>query len=652
FPNMNLQKYSIGTRLSFGFFVIVLCLLFISVVGYLQLAHTNDDTDIIVKDRLVKVNLAHTIESEINRQSRALRTAIIAQDEKIIDQELKKIESSKPLIQQSLQKLSETVQTAEGKAGLARILKARQEFIQHEDQLVQLIKNGRSETARNYLLTNMIAAQTEYLSSVEDFSTMQRRMIDTFAEDANISAEKGERVIVWMAVFSLIASVLISVVTTRSIVDPLKRLQQGMKQVERTSDFSQRIQVSGADEVGQASSSFNDMLSVQQNALTQVNQAVGAMAAGQFETTVTAALRGDLNITKDAINQSIQSMKMTMAAINHAMDALSKGRFDVQINAEVSGEFRTTLNQADQAIRMLHDMLGDVGKTMANVAKGDLNGRVMANGQGDLDALKSNINSSLTSLGQAIRSIGQNAQLVSSASGETTTAVDQLSDNAATQKSAISQVALALKHTTESVADVSRNTAIASENSQRAMVALQEGMQKMADMVEVVDRIAANSKKISGISSVIEKIADKTNMLSINAAVEAAHAGENGKGFGVVADEVGALATSSASSSKEITELVRQASEETRLAVSTVQEVSKEMRVIQADASATHQTLQRIAAALEEQSSAIEEISMNVNSLERIAHSNASAAEEMAQTAGELNKIAAETRQEIAHFRT
>lgn len=649
---MNLQKYSIGTRLSFGFFVIVLCLMFISVVGYLQLVHTNDDTDIIVKDRLVKVNLAHTIENEINRQSRALRTAILAQDEKIIDQELKKIESSKPLIQQSLQKLSESVQTAEGKAGLARILKARQEFIQHEDQLVQLIKNGRNETARSYLLTNMMMAQTEYLSSVEDFSTMQRRMIDAFAEDANISAEKGERIIVWMAVFSFIASILISVVTTRSIVDPLKRLQQGMKEVERTSNFSQRIQVSGADEVGQASRSFNDMLSVQQNALTQVNQAVGAMAAGQFETTVTADLKGDLNITKEAINQSIQSMKMTMAAINHAMEAMSKGRFDIQVNAEVSGEFRTTLNQADQAIRMLHNMLGDVGKTMANVAKGDLNGRVMANGQGDLNDLKSNINSSLSTLGQAIRSIGQNAQLVASASGETTTAVDQLSDNAATQKSAISQVALALKHTTESVADVSRNTAIASDNSQRAMVALQEGMQKMADMVEVVDRIAANSKKISGISSVIEKIADKTNMLSINAAVEAAHAGENGKGFGVVADEVGALATSSASSSKEITELVRQASEETRLAVITVQEVSKEMQIIQSDASATHQTLQRIAAALEEQSSAIEEISMNVNSLERIAHSNASAAEEMAQTASELNKIAAETRQEIAHFRT
>jgi methyl-accepting chemotaxis protein len=93
------------------------------------------------------------------------------------------------------------------------------------------------------------------------------------------------------------------------------------------------------------------------------------------------------------------------------------------------------------------------------------------------------------------------------------------------------------------------------------MVALQEGMQKMADMVQVVARISANSEKINGISNVIEKIAYKTNMLSINAAVEAAHAGEHGKGFGVVADEVGALATSSASSSQEITQLVKQAVE-------------------------------------------------------------------------------------------
>jgi methyl-accepting chemotaxis protein len=649
---INFQKFTIGTRLSLGFLVVMLCLLFIAVVGYYELKHVNEDTDIIVKDRLVKVTLAQQMENEINRQSRALRTALIASDEDVVAQELQKVKTSVTVVAQAFQRLQEIVQTEEGKAGMARILQAQNAFIGHEKKLIEMIEDGQIRSARTYLLTSMIDVQNEYLDSVEEFAVMQRKMIDLFAQDATDSAEEGERIILWTSILSLFLAAGVAVLTTRAIVRPLQRLEQGMKQVERTCDFSHRIPVSGADEVGQASQAFNDLLSVQQSALSQVNQAVGAMAAGDFEASVTAELKGDLNTTKEAINQSIQSMKLTMAAIQHAMTALSMGRFDVQVSAEVAGAFRTTLHQANQAIHMLNTMMSDVGSTMAHVAQGDLLGRVQAQGHGDLETLKANINSSLTSLASAVRAIGHNAQLVASASGETTTAVGQLSDNAATQRSAISQVAAALQQATESVADVSRNTAIASDNSQRAMVALQEGMQKMTDMVQVVARIAANSEKINGISAVIEKIAYKTNMLSINAAVEAAHAGEHGKGFGVVADEVGALATSSASSSQEITELVKQAVGEARLAVVTVQEVSQEMALVQSDARLTHETLQRIAAALEEQSLAIEEISMNVSGLERIAHSNASAAEEMAHTAGELNKIAAETRRDVAHFKT
>lgn len=648
---MNLQKISIGTRLSLGFLLIILCLLFISTVGFIELQRVNSDTDIIVKDRLVKVNLAHQIENEINRQSRAIRTALIADDDDIIQQELKKIEVSGPLVQQALTQLNQIVLTAEGKASLARITQARATFLEHEAHLIDLIQKDRTAKARSYLIKNMINAQNEYLNSIEELVVLQRQMIASFAQDASDSAELGERTIVAVASASLLSALMISIVMTRSIVRPLQRLQQGMKDVERTSDFSHRITVSGSDEVGQTSLAFNAMLAVQQTALTQVNSAVGAMAAGHFETEVTAELHGDLHTTKVAINQATQSMQLTMAAINRAMTALSQGRFDVHVAAEVQGEFKTTLDQANLAIHQLRHMMNDVGSTMANVAEGALHGRVMANGHGDLDALKNNINKSLESLARAIRSINQNAQLVATASSETTTAVGQLSDNAASQRSAISQVAAALQQTADSVSDVTRNTAIASDNSQRSMRVLREGMAKMADMVQVVARIAANSEKINGISNVIEKIAYKTNLLSINAAIEAAHAGEHGKGFGVVADEVGALATSSASSSQEIAELVRQAVQEAQMAVVTVQEVSREMQMIEADAEMTNQTLQRIAAALEEQTSAIEEISMNVDSMERIAHSNASAAEEMAHTAGELNKIATETRREVSQFR-
>jgi methyl-accepting chemotaxis protein len=649
---MNLQKFSIGARLRGGFLLIILTLLVISVVGYVELERVSKDAQVIVKDRLVKVALAHEIENEINRQARALRTALIADDDTVVAHELEKVEKSVPVISQALKRLEEIEYSAEGKTSLARIAAARQQFRTHEAKILELIQKGKTAKAQDYLVSHMIEAQTEYLDSVEELVSIQKKAIDYFAKDAQDSAEMGEKTILTMTALALACALLVSALTTRSIVMPLERLQMGMKAVEKSSDFSQRIQVTGSDEVGQASLAFNQMLAVQQGALQQVNAAVGAMAAGDFNHTVTADLHGDLLTMKQAINQSVQSMKMTMVAINDAMQALSQGRFDVVINAQVEGEFKTTLNQADQAVQMLRTMMGDVGHVMAGVAQGRLNGRVVANGQGDLDQLKTHLNKSLETLAQTVRSISNNAQLVASASSETTTAVDQLSDNAETQRVAISQVATALKMTADSVSDVTRNTAIASENSQRSMRALQDGMQKMADMVQVVARIAANSQKINGISNVIEKIAYKTNLLSINAAIEAAHAGEHGKGFGVVADEVGALATSSATSSQEITELVRQAVEEARVAVINVQEVSQEMQLIEADAKATNDTLQRIAAALEEQTSAIEEITVNVGSMERVALSNANAAEEMAHTASELNKIANETRSEVSRFTT
>ncbi len=651
---MSLQKMSIGLRLGLGFALIILLLLGISAVGYWELQKVNQSTDVIVHDRLVKVNATHTIENEINRQSRALRTAIIAidSDPEVVQSELAKLEASVPVIDKALTQLQATIHTEVGKAALAKLVASRQVFRTQEAQLLALIQQNKSDKAGQYLIKNLLPAQADYLGSVEALALTQLQAIDEFALEASESAQLGENTILATSLAALVLAMVLALGITRSIVLPLSKLQATIKRVETSSDFSLRAPVSGQDEVGQAAKALNDMMGVQQSALNEVNQAVRAMAAGDFGTTVNLQLKGDLDAMKQAINQSVESMKLTMGAINQAMDALSQGRFDVQVSAVVQGEFKRTLDQANAAIATLQFMMNDVGGVMGDVARGNLSGRVVAHAQGDLAVLKTNLNQSLTSLAQAIRVIGGNAQQVAAASSQTSSAVGQISDNAQQQRSAISQVAMAVKLAADSVADVTRNTAIASEKSQRSMMALKDGMQKMADMVQVVTSIAASSEKINGISSVIEKIAYKTNLLSLNAAIEAARAGEQGKGFSVVANEVGALASSSATSSQEITDLVRQAVKQAQEAMVTVQEVSRDMQVIESDASMTNETLQRIASALEEQSGAIEEITANVQSLEQIAFSNAQAAEEMTYTATELNKIADATRQEVGQFQT
>jgi methyl-accepting chemotaxis protein len=434
----------------------------------------------------------------------------------------------------------------------------------------------------------------------------------------------------------------------KSITEPLEALRNMVTLVETTSDFSRRITDISQDEVGETARAFNQLMAAQQLAISEVNNAVEALAAGNFDVAITADLKGDLRTMKEAVNASAASVKTTMDALAEVMNALYNGDFNQRMSSQVKGDLRHLVDQAMQAMQAL---LGDVANVMNDVASGDLTGRITADGRGDLASLKGNINQSLDALSAAMRAINSNTRQVAAAANQTSQAISQISDGAQNQMHGIAQLANAVKETAASVTDVSRNTETASSRSRESVDIVRSGKAKMATMVEVVNGIAANSEKINKITEVIESIANKTNLLSLNAAIEAARAGEHGKGFSVVAEEVGKLAASSAESTQEITVLVQQAVAEARRAVATVQDVSADMERIEAGATEADGMMQRISAALEEQSNAVQEINANVSTLDRIAQSNASASEEITATVIELSKIADGTRREVEQFK-
>ena len=442
-----------------------------------------------------------------------------------------------------------------------------------------------------------------------------------------------------------------AVLIVRSVVRPLQEVQQVVSTVAQTFDYSHRVHVTQNDEVGRTAKAFNELLAAQQEAIGQVNAVVSYLARGQLDQRVTSNLRGDLGVMKDAINQSMDSVQTTMKGFDGLTQALAQGDFSYRTDSEgIEGEFRQSLSRAMASLRAMESMIGNVGAVMGAVAQGDLSNRVTVQGQGDLERLKLNINVSLDALARAMEAVHGNARQVATAANETSNAIGQISDGAQNQTHAISQVAAAVRQTAESVADVSRNTTIASQKSRESMDLMRNGKGKMEQMVEVVNSIAANSEKINKITEVIEGIANKTNLLSLNAAIEAARAGEHGKGFSVVAEEVGKLAANSAESSQEIARLVQQAVAEAAKAVAAVQAVSADMTQIEQGSLQADQMLQRISAALEQQSAAVEEINSNISSLNRIAQSNASASEEITATVMELSKLADQTRAEVGRF--
>ena len=399
---------------------------------------------------------------------------------------------------------------------------------------------------------------------------------------------------------------------------------------------------------------INDVLDQIEAVFRESMTVVTRMGSGDFSRRPQAqGLRGLYPQVLSQIAQVQQNMAATVHMLSQSMRAMTDGNFDLRLSTQgQTGQFLDILNDARKTIEVLDTLISDVVRVMDAVSRGDLSHRVHAQGTGALGKLKDDINQSLEALAVSMRQIGENAQQVAGAANDTSTAIGQLADGAQSQTQFIGHMVSAIRQTAAAVSDIASNTEHASRQAQESTTIVRDGQQKMVQMVDVVNGIALSSEKINKITDVIEKIANKTNLLSLNAAIEAARAGEHGKGFAVVADEVGKLAASSAESTKEITLLIQQASTQAKEAVVAVKEVSSDMERIVKSSTQTDGMLQRISASVEEQTRMIQEINSSVENLELIARSNSAASEELAASMIELSKVADSTRTEITKFST
>ena len=329
-------------------------------------------------------------------------------------------------------------------------------------------------------------------------------------------------------------------------------------------------------------------------------------------------------------------------------------------------------------LQSIRNPLAEVLRVMSKVSDGDLRENVDVHSSDEIGKLSEGFNQLINQLSSMLNEIASSSQQLSSAAEETSAISSQSHENINRQKEQTDMLATAMTEmtaTVDEVASSARNTSTEVGNADREAIAGQTLVQNNIETInglsdeiqkaaEVIDRLNEYSNNIGTVLDVIRGIADQTNLLALNAAIEAARAGEQGRGFAVVADEVRSLASKTQESTSEIQEMIERLQSGTQEAVKVMKVSTSEAKNsvtetakagvllgnITKAVSVINDMSSHIASAADEQSTVSRDMHENVISISHVADQTAQGASENLAASQEMAKLAENLQHLVGRF--
>ncbi len=425
--------------------------------------------------------------------------------------------------------------------------------------------------------------------------------------------------------------------------------------------------------------SFNDGMKIYINVILNILGILEEYAKGDLKKEM-PVLPGKQIIATERMNLVRQNVLNLVTDTKMLAMEAAEGKLNVRADASKhGGDFGVIIKGINQTLDNIVEPINEAGSVLSTLANGDLTAKMTGNYKGDINKLKEDINTVSESLGSAMIQILDAVEQAASAALQISSTAGTMAAGAQEQSAQADEVASAVEEMsrtiTENAMSASKTSEVADQNGQVAKEGgsvVRQTVQKMRDIASVVkasaeniEKLGESSKQIGEIISVIDDIADQTNLLALNAAIEAARAGEQGRGFAVVADEVRKLAERTTEATKQIAvmikgiqtetqqavEAMKQGNHEVNSGISLADQAGKSLEEIVHSSQEVLDSINQIAAANEEQSSTSEQIAKNVGAISQVSNESAKRVQDVAHAADDLTKLTEHLRDLVSQFK-
>ncbi|WP_371195696.1 methyl-accepting chemotaxis protein [Glaciecola sp. SC05] len=673
------MKITVAIRVIGGFAVISFLLLLLGFSSMSSLNKVGNASHEVSDLALPTVAGTSNLKVSFVNMGRLAFEGFVGTDEQMVLDKRQEFSASKDSFDQTLENLREVVKSdAALRGSVTNLEQMYQDYVQTSTSMFSAHLNAIALEGR---LSEMVSTLEE---NADDASSLLLDFTDL--EEIDDSGNLQNAAEIANAVESNMLS-LLSVASDYSKTESMQRAEIRSKEVrvvldQTQSRFSEMVAAANGEDSSGTIDEVQTLLKQISDTLTSSNGLINSKIEElqQVQAAEDALVLSDKKITEaivelDALNQMAD--QKAIAIKDSVEQQITNSTITVAIAILLS--FALAGGVGYFTVKAITRPLERVNELLKIAASGDLTHKLDDSSSDEFGELAKNCNNLINNLKELIYAINQRADQLAAASGETSTITLQTTASIEDQKSQLSQIAAATTemHTTsELVSSGAHDTLVEikhadaeAEKVKQISAGNKETIQVLANEVqkaaEVINQLHQDSASIGGILDVIRGVADQTNLLALNAAIEAARAGEHGRGFAVVADEVRTLASRTQQSTQEINSMIEvlqagaekavavmnQGKEQTSVCVEQTEKAGAALNMITDAVHRAYEVSTRIEEAAREQHTVSSQISERLENIVGIAEHTTVGAKQTAASSAEVAKLAEELQASISQFR-